>query len=106
MYADHMTDSMKAAIDETNRRRAIQKRYNDENGIIPETIVKEIRPPIKNMETEKDRAGKIDKHSTRSEIQREIASLEKDMRAAAKAYDFERAAELRDIIFELKASLD
>ena len=99
-------DSMQEAISETNRRREIQKRYNDENGIIPETIIKEVRPPIKNMETEKDRIKKFDKHSSRNEIQREIKMLESDMKAAAKAYDFERAAELRDIIFELKASLD
>ena len=106
MYADNMTDSMREAIYETDRRRAIQIRYNEENGIIPETIVKEIRPPIKNLETEKDRISKIDKHSTRSEIQRQIKLLESDMKAAAKAYDFEKAAELRDIIFELKASLN
>ena len=106
MYGDTITESMREAIDETNRRRAIQQRYNDENGIVPETIIKEVRPPIKNMETERDRVSKLDKHSTRSEIQREIKALESDMKAAAKAYDFERAAELRDIIFELKASLD
>ena len=106
MYADHMTDSMREAIDETNRRRSIQQRYNEENGIIPETIIKEVRPPIKNMENEKDKFAKLDKHSSRSELQKQIKLLESDMRAAAKAYDFERAAELRDIIFELKASLD
>ena len=106
MYADTITGSMKEAIDETNCRRAIQKKYNDENGIVPQTIIKEVRSPIKNMETERERVKKLDKHSTRSEIQREISLLEKDMRAAAKAYDFERAAELRDIIFELKATLD
>ena len=105
MYADNMTDSMREAINETNRRRAIQEAYNDENGIIPETIIKEIHEPIKNYETEKDKV-KVDKHSTRSEIERQIKVLESDMKAAAKAYEFERAAELRDIIFELKASLD
>lgn len=105
MYADNMTDSMREAINETNRRRAIQEAYNEENGIIPETIIKEIHEPIKNYETEKDKV-KVDKHSTRSEIERQIKVLESDMKAAAKAYEFERAAELRDIIFELKASLD
>ena len=100
-----MTDSMREAINETNRRRAIQEAYNEENGIIPETIIKEIHEPIKNYETEKDKV-KVDKHSTRSEIERQIKVLESDMKAAAKAYEFERAAELRDIIFELKASLD
>ena len=106
MYADNMTDSMKAAINETNRRRAIQNRYNEDNGIIPETIIKEVRPPIKNMESEKDHYKKMDKHSSRNELLREIKLIEADMKAAAKAYDFEKAAELRDILFELKASLD
>ena len=106
MYADRMTDSMKAAIDETNRRRSIQKRYNDENGIIPTTIIKEIRSPLGNTENSQEIASKINKHSTKSEIEREIKKLESDMRAAAKAYDFERAAEIRDIVFELKATLE
>ena len=105
MYADHMTDSMNEAITETNRRRSIQKAYNDENGIIPTTIIKEIRSPLGNIESSTEIASKINKHSTRSEIEREIKRLESDMRAAAKAYDFERAAEIRDIIFELRASL-
>ncbi len=87
MYADNMTDSMKAAIDETNRRRAIQEAYNEENGIIPRTIVKEIK-------------------GSRKEIELRIKELEKQMREAAKNYDFERAAELRDIILEFKSSLN
>jgi len=105
MYADRMTDSMSEAIAETNRRRTIQKAYNDENGIIPTTIIKEIRSPLGNTENSSEIASKINKHSTRSEIEKEIKRLESDMRAAAKAYDFERAAEIRDIIFELRASL-
>ena len=105
MYADNMTDSMNECISETNRRRAIQKKYNLENGIIPQTIIKEIREPIKNTESIRDSFEKLSKHSTRSELQKEIKRLESDMRNAAKAYDFEKAAELRDIIFELKASL-
>ena len=105
MYADKVTDSMKEAIEETNRRRSIQKAYNDDNGIIPETIVKEIRSPIKNIETETDRANKFSKNSTRSEIEREIKRLESEMKNAAKQFDFEKAAELRDIIFELKAEI-
>jgi len=105
MYADRITDSMKEAIDETNRRRAIQKAYNDDNGIVPQTIVKEIRSPIKNIETETDKSKKITKNSTRSEIKREIKRLESEMKNAAKQFDFERAAELRDIIFELKAEI-
>jgi len=105
MYADRITDSMKEAIDETNRRRAIQEAYNDENGIVPTTIIKEIRSPLGNTENSQEIATKINKHSSRSEIEREIKKLESDMRAAAKAYDFERAAEIRDIVFELKASI-
>ena len=106
MYADNVTDSMDEAIRETNRRRQIQEKYNEENGIIPTTIVKEIRMPIKNIEDTSEKYKKVDKHSSTDEIRRQIKILESDMKAAAKAYDFERAAELRDIIFELKASLN
>ncbi|MBR0033514.1 MAG: excinuclease ABC subunit UvrB [Bacilli bacterium] len=106
MYADTITDSMKEAIDETNRRRSIQKKYNDENGIVPETIIKEIRAPIKNIETETERIDRKKEHFTKSEIAREIKRLESEMRQAAKEYEFEKAAELRDIIFELKAELN
>lgn len=105
MYGDKITDSMKEAIDETNRRRSIQEGYNNDNGIIPTTIIKEVRSPLGNIENSQEIATKINKHSTRSEIEREIKKLESDMRAAAKAYDFERAAEIRDIVFELKASI-
>lgn len=106
MYADNMTDSMKAAITETNRRRAIQKAYNDENGIVPETIIKEIHLPIKNIETEIEKMNKLSDVASRSEIEKEIKRLEKEMRNAAKEYDFERAAEIRDIIIEYRTSLN
>ena len=105
MYADNMTDSMKAAIDETNRRRAIQEEYNEENGIVPRTIVKEIRPPIHNSDDEISDMIKLTKKGSRKEIEFRVKDLEKQMRQAAKEYDFEKAAELRDIILELKASL-
>ncbi len=105
MYADNMTDSMKAAIDETNRRRAIQEAYNDENGIIPRTIVKEIRPPIHNSDDEISEMIKLTKKGSRTEINNRIKDLEKQMRQAAKEFDFERAAELRDIILEMKAEI-
>ncbi len=105
MYADNMTDSMKAAIDETNRRRAIQEAYNDENGIIPRTIVKEIRPPIHNSDDEISEMIKLTKKGSRTEINNRIKDLEKQMREAAKNFDFERAAELRDIILEMKAEI-
>ena len=103
MYADTVTDSMREAIDETKRRRAIQDRYNQENGIIPRTIKKEIRPPIHNSDNELEDISKKLKHVSRSELAARIKDLEKQMKQAAHDYDFERAAELRDIILELKA---
>ena len=105
MYADRITDSMKAAIDETNRRRAIQEKFNDENGIVPRTIVKEIRPPIHNSDDEISEMIKLTKKGSRSELTKRIKDLEKQMRQAAKEFDFEKAAQLRDIILELKAEL-
>ena len=106
MYADNMTDSMKNAIEETNRRRSVQEAYNEENGIIPRTIVKEIRPPIHNSDDEVSEMIKLSKHGTRSQLTSKIKELEKQMRQAAKEFDFERAAELRDIILEMKAELN
>ena len=105
MYADTITDSMKYAIDETNRRRAKQIAYNEENGIIPTTIIKEIRAPIRNSDDEVEEMINLTKHGTRSEIEARIKDLEKQMKQAAKEFDFERAAELRDIILEMKAEL-
>ena len=105
MYADVITDSMKNAIDETRRRRFIQNKYNLENGIVPRTIIKEIRPPIHNTDDEISDIIKASKKATRSEIQKNIKELEKQMKQAARDFDFERAAELRDIIFEMKAGL-
>ena len=105
MYADMMTDSMKNAIDETMRRRNIQNQYNLDNGIIPTTVMKEIRPPIRNTDDEISDIIKATKKASRSEIQKQIKDFEKQMRQAAKEFDFERAAELRDIIFEMKAEL-
>ena len=105
MYADNMTDSMKTAIDETARRRRIQDAYNQENGIIPKTVVKEIRPPIRNTDGEFNDLLSNSKKMTRGEIQKKIKELEKQMKQAAHDFDFEKAAELRDIIFEMKAEL-
>jgi excinuclease ABC subunit B len=105
MYADTITDSMREAIAETNRRRSIQEAYNTKYGVIPTTIVKEIRPPLSNSEDESRSLLSLSKASPRSEIEKRIAVLEKEMRQAAKDYDFERAAELRDIILETKADL-
>ena len=105
MYADNITDSMKTAIDETARRRRIQDAYNQENGIVPKTVVKEIRPPIRNTDGEFNDLLSNSKKMTRGEIQKKIKELEKQMKQAAHDFDFEKAAELRDIIFEMKAEL-
>lgn len=106
MYADTVTDSMNEAIQETNRRRSIQEAYNEENGIIPTTIIKEIRPPLSNSDSTNDSLIKsLQSHSSRSEIEKKIKELEKEMKRAAKEYDFERAAEIRDVILEAKAGL-
>lgn len=101
MYADKITDSMKECIDETDRRRKIQEEYNEKYGIIPTTIVKEIKTPIHNIETNIDEEfkGKL----TKTEIERKIKKVEKEMKEAAKEFDFEKAIKLRDILFELKA---
>lgn len=104
MYADTITKSMDEAITETRRRRAIQEKYNEENGIIPTTIHKEIRPPLTN--TEKDTELIIDKKAPKKKIEDYIKSLEKQMREAAKNLDFEKAAQIRDIIFELKGEIN
>lgn len=106
MYADTYSDSMNEAIAETMRRRNIQEAYNEENGIVPTTIIKEIRPPLSNSEDETKRIVNKDGKTSRKEMERYIAELEKEMKAAAKVFDFERAAELRDIMFEAKASLE
>lgn len=107
MYADKMTDSMKKAIDETKRRRSIQEAYNKEHGITPKTIQKKIPDLIRATqaaEEEETYVTKVTKGKklTKSEIKALIAKLELEMKEAAKALDFERAAELRDTIFELK----
>ena len=105
MYADNITDSMKYCIDETNRRRNIQNEYNLENGIIPQTVMKEIRPPIHNSDDEISEMIALSKHGSRNEIAKKIKELEKEMKQAAKEFEFEKAAELRDIILEMKANL-
>ena len=104
MYADTMTDSMQKAINETNRRREIQESYNKKHGIIPKTIVKEVKEAIHASET-KEMAKKYLKKKTHTQKDKEklLASLRKEMNEAAKRMDFEKAAELRDMIFEIEA---
>ena len=97
MYADKITDSMKIAIDETARRRKIQEEYNRIHNIVPTTIVKKITDTISNTD-DSPKESKPKKEATPS-----IEVLEKEMKEAAKNLDFERAMELRDIIFELKS---
>ena len=98
MYADKITDSMKSAIEETKRRRTIQEQYNKEHNIIPKTIKKEIRELISN--TEEENYSKPEKDDIMENVS--IEKLEEEMKEAAKNLDFERAMQLRDIIFELK----
>ena len=107
MYADKMTDSMQRAIDETARRRSIQEAYNEEHGIVPKTIIKEIRDLIAITKV----AEETGEYTTTSyeELSREekatlLLKLEKEMKDAAKALDFETAATLRDTILELKSA--
>ena len=104
MYADHITGAMRAAIDETNRRRAIQSAYNEAHGIVPKTIVKDVRELI---EISRD-ATQVMRESgvkmTKREREEAIAKLEKQMRKAARMMEFEYAAALRDQIIELRGS--
>ena len=99
MYADTISESMDKAIKETNRRRKIQEEYNVKNNIIPKTIIKEIREVVtNNKEIEKEKISKKDK-------QKLMIDIEREMKEAAKNLDFERAMELRDILFEYKSEL-
>ncbi|MED4534047.1 excinuclease ABC subunit UvrB [Metabacillus fastidiosus] len=109
MYADKITNSMEIAINETKRRRGIQEEYNEKHGITPKTIQKEIRDVIRATvaaeEMEEYEAKPVSKFSklTKKERDTVIADMETEMKEAARALNFERAAELRDLILELKA---
>lgn len=102
MYADTITDSMNEAITETKRRRTIQEAYNKTHGITPKTIMKEIRDIISNEDSTKEKEQKT--VLTKAETQKMITNLTKEMKEAASRLDFEKATELRDIIFELKSN--
>ncbi|MBT8942518.1 excinuclease ABC subunit B [Lactobacillus delbrueckii subsp. bulgaricus] len=111
MYADRITDSMKMAIDETNRRRAIQMKYNEEHGIVPKTIIKPVRDIISVVKADKE-AEKSDSFAdlnfdelTAKQKKQMIANLKEQMQDAAKRLDFESAANLRDAIIELEGSV-
>ncbi|RLQ85081.1 excinuclease ABC subunit UvrB [Planomicrobium sp. Y74] len=108
MYADRITDSMQKAIDETTRRRTIQAAYNEEHGITPITIQKKIRDVIRATVASEEAEEYVSKATSGKKLNKEdrlklIALLETEMKEAAKALDFERAAELRDTVLELKA---
>jgi excinuclease ABC subunit B len=109
MYADKMTDSMQRAIAETNRRRGIQLQYNAEHGIVPATVVKAVRDLISREEhalAEPREAYAVGGKMPKDELARLIKELEKDMKQAAKDLEFEKAALLRDQIFDLRQQLD
>lgn len=108
MYANNMTDSMTKAISETKRRRETQMAYNEEHGITPKTIIKKIPDIIRATQAAEQEETYITKVTggkklTKKELEKLVATLQVEMKEAAKALDFERAAELRDMIFELKA---
>ncbi len=101
MYASQHSDAMEQAISETNRRRAIQATYNEQHGIVPQTIIKEIRATISNTVEEKLKtAAKL----SQKEKQMIMHNIEEEMKKAAANLDFERAVELRDILFEMKSN--
>ena len=102
MYADKVTAAMAACIEETERRRGIQDAYNRAHGIVPKTVKKDIRELIEIRRTESKATGKGGLKLTKAEREKEIARLEKEMRAAAKMMEFEYAAVLRDRIIELR----
>ena len=102
MYADKITPAMRAAIDETERRRAIQDAYNKAHGIVPKTIIKDVRELIEITQAEGEAAKKNGVKMAKAEREREIAKLEKEMRAAARMMEYEYAAVLRDRIIELR----
>lgn len=107
MYGDRVTDSMQKAIDETNRRRKIQEDYNKEHGIIPTTIKKAVQDAIHGKETKEMATNFMKKKMKGGKKGKQVLleQLEKEMKEAAKVLDFERAAELRDIVIELKGEM-
>jgi len=109
MYADSMTDSMRAAIHETDRRRALQQAYNEEHGITPQSIVKQIDDVMSSVyerdySTPAARGEEIERFKTQAELDEHVAALQTEMRAAAANLDFEKAAAIRDRIKRLRNS--
>ena len=109
MYADVITDSMRIAIDETMRRRALQQKYNEEHGITPKTIKKAVRDLISISKAVAETEEKLEKDPesmSRKELENLIKKVQKQMQAAAADLNFEMAASLRDKMLELKKSLE
>lgn len=109
MYADNMTESMQNAIDETNRRREIQMKYNKEHGITPQTIKKAVRDLIaitKEITKEEVKFEKDPESMSRDELEKLIGKVQKKMKKAAAELDFETAAALRDQMLSLKTHLN
>ena len=109
MYGDVLTDSMNKAVVETYRRRAIQEQYNKENNIIPKTIYKEIADPLVLTEETQETSEVYDEvrleNMSKLEKQKLIKKLEEQMKNAARELNFEEAMAIRDVLFEIKASL-
>ena len=106
MYADGISKAMRAAIDETERRRKIQDEYNKAHGIIPQTVKKSVREVIEATKAaEEEYQGKSPLELTKKELKEYVKKLEKEMKQAAADLQFERAAMLRDQIFEYKVRL-
>jgi excinuclease ABC subunit B len=118
MYADRMTDSMKFALDETNRRRAKQSKYNTDHGIVPLSIHKAIRDITDSLSVEGRekamavgeekgayKAGKKADASNRKELEKVVSELDRQMKEAAKNLQFEKAAAIRDEMYEIKSIL-
>jgi excinuclease ABC subunit B len=108
LYADRMTDSMRRAIDETDRRRVIQRAYNEEHGITPQSIISKVDMGLAQIlkaeygEVDEEEIAGVPEFKTQEELDAYIAKLEADMREAAKRFEFEKAARLRDSIKELR----
>jgi excinuclease ABC subunit B len=102
LYADTITPSMRAAMDETERRREKQNKYNEEHGIVPKTIVKSVRDIIEISSDPSEKKVKKEKYMTKRERDEAILKLEKEMMKASKMLEFEYAAVLRDRIIELR----
>ena len=108
LYADKMTDSMRRAIGETDRRRAIQRAYNEEHGITPQSIISKVDMGLAQIlkaeygEIEEDEAAGLPEFTSQADVDAFITKLETEMREAARKFEFEKAAKLRDSIKELR----